>query len=613
VRPEQLATDHRFLPLKETTVRILSSLIGSLVVCGLAAIDPQRAQAQNTPAAHAPQVHAVLSSTDDLTSDLKVITELAGPQGVKGWKAFKDLLDLTFEGVDPKRPLVLDVLVNPTGSEMRAYFPVVGQPGPQLGQQFLGNLAGIGIKQKKLVQNFYQLGGGAAPMQGSAFDGYLRLLPAPTNCAVIAKKREVLPPNLGDPTKDKVVAALLAKAFDVGLIVKNDKLDAASIQARRADFQKAKSELLAGLKQKPETTAEEFAVDQAVFRHLLEEVERFVAESSELTLGWITDAPKKEARLDFELATAPGSSLEESAKQLGQTPSLFANVARSENAILSGRLNFPLDTLRKTNALAGIPLLRARANARIAASTSRTDDQKTAFKAAANLWYDMLEANVNAGVLDGMIEISQAKEEKANLLCGIKVLDGQPLVPILELIPAISTGLKVQLNVEKVGDYSLHKLQIPEDITEFNLLFGKGAPIHLATGPKAVWLAIGAKSLEQLKPAIEATHQEHNAPADQFLALFLRVSPWVEWLHGVRSEQDAKPSEKKLTEEEARVKSERDALRKRALESLKLGQDTIETKMSAKGGQVSGSTRYGEGILRFIGNEIANFSNTTLK
>jgi hypothetical protein len=583
-----------------------------LIVCGFVTLSRDVAQAQNTPAAHAPQVHAVLNSTDELTSDLKVVTELAGPQGIKGWKAFKDFLDLIFDGVDPKRPLVLDVLVNPTGSEMRAYFPVVGV-GQQLGQPFLTNLNGIGIKQKKLVQNFYQLGGGAVPMQGSAFDGYLRLLVAPTNYAVIAKKREILPPNLGDPTKDKVVTALLAKAFDVGLMVKNDKVDEASIKARRADFQKGKTELQAGFKQKPETTNEEFAVDQAVFNHLLEEVERFVAESSELTLGWITDAPQKEARLDFELTTAPGSSLEESAKQLGQTSSLFANVARSENAILSGRLNFPLDTLRKTNALAGIPLLRARADARIAASASRTDEQKTAFKAAAKLWYDMLEANVNAGVLDGMIEITQTKEEKANLLFGIKVTDGQPLVPILELVPAISTGLKVQLNVEKVGDYSLHKLEIPEDIAGFNSLFGKGAPIHFATGPKAVWLAIGAKSLEQLKTSLEAINKENHAPADQFLALFLRVGPWVEWLHEVRAEQDAKPSEKKLTEEEARIKSERAALRKRAIESLKPGQDSIETKMSAKGGHVSGSTRYGEGILRFIGNEVANFSNTTLK
>ena len=599
---------------KESTLRIIRQI--ALILFASSGLIGGAAFAQQAPPAHASQIHAALKSTDELFADLKFLCELAGPQGVKGWKLLEPFLQMTFDGTDPKKPFVLDILVNPNGSDIRAHFPLLVDPKKpiaQLGQKFLANLTGIGIPNKRLTAGFFQLGGGNAPMQGASFNGYLRILPPPITYASISTDRNLVPPSLPDPTKGNVVAALLAKDFDLGLFMKNVKQAEADQKARRADFKKAKENLLAGLKQKPEDTPEGFAVQKALLEHNLGELERFIAESDELTLGWITDVPKKEARLDFELTTIPGSALETSAKLLGKTPGVFASVPRSPDASLSGRIHFPLDEFRQSSLLASMPLYRASAAVDIAASTNKSDDQKTAMKLASNLFFDMVEAEVKVGVIDAMIEVSQANGEKANLVFGIKAKDGQALKGILELIPKMNPDYKVQVDAEKVGDYSVHSIQIPENHEDFEMIFGKGAPVFVATGPNSWWVAIGSKSLDQFKLAQGAVGQGNAAQANNFLTLFTRVGPWVELIDTRRTRLDAVPSDKKLTEADLKDKKDRAAVRKLALDTFKAGKGTLETKLDANNGRVTGSTRFDEGILHFIGTAIADFSNKTLK
>ena len=585
----------------------------ALVLCGSLGLIGGVAVAQQAPPAHAPQIHVALNSTDELMADLKFLCELAGLQGGKGWKLLEPFLVETFAGTDPKKPFVVDVLFNANGSDVRAHFPLLVDPKKPLGQKFLTNLAGIGIHNKRFGGGVIQLGGGAQVVPGEAFNGFLRILGPPINYASISTDRFLLPANLPDPTKGNVVAALLAKKYDLGLLMKNVKQADTDQKARRADFQKAKENLLAGLKKKPEDTPEGFALQKALLEHNLGELERFIAESDELTLGWITDAPKKEARLDLELSTIPGSALDTSAKLLGQAPGMFASVPRSPDAILSGRLHFPLDEFRQSSLVSSMPLYRAAADADITASTNKSAEQKEAMKLASKLWFDMVDAEVKAGVIDALIEMSQANGEKSNLVFGIKAKDGQALKGILELIPKMNADYKVQLDVEKVGDYAIHSIQIPENREDFEMIFGKGAPVFVATGPNAWWVAVGAKSLDQLKLALGAAGQGNAVQANNFLTLFGRVGPWIEYIDTRRARLDALPSDIKLTEADVKDRKDRAALRKVALDTFKSGKGTFETKLDAKAGRVTGSTRFDEGILHFIGSAISDFSNKTLK
>ena len=586
----------------------------ALALCAVLGMSEQTVFAQVATPTHAPEIRAALSSGDDFTADLKFLTELAGPQGVRGWKLLESFLIEIYGGTDTSKPAIVEILLSPTGGDSRVYIPLQVIAGKPLGEKFLRNIDGIGFKpQKKLVSNFYQIGGGAKPIPGAAFNGFLRLLPAPINYAVIAANRESLPLNLTDPKAGKVAAALLAKKFDLGLMLKNSKADVASIKARADDFQKVKDELNAGLKQAADALPEEFAVQKALLQHNLGELSRFVSESSELTLGWTTDAPKKEARLDLELEAIPGTDLETSAKLLGLAPGMFSGVPRAENAIFSGRIHFPLDEFRKTSFLGAVPLLRASADAQVEASKGYSSEQKVARKLAWKVWFDMLNDGVNEGVVDGLVDVSQATGEKANLLFALKAKDGNAVKGILEQLPKINDACKVQFDVEKVGDFAIHALTLPDTDEDLELLFGKGVPVFVACGPNAMWVAVGAKSLDSLKKALVAAAQPNAALANNFLTMYYRVGPWVELVDARRVRLDAKPSDVKLSDADLKDKKDRAAHRKLALEILKEGKDTIETKLDAMNGRVTGSTRFDEGLLKFIGSEIAKFSNETLK
>lgn len=557
------------------------------------------AQQAATPQ-HAPQVHGILASGDELKADLKFLVELAGPSGVKAWKPLNETLDTFLSGIDLKRPILVEVLLSGSGSEYRSYFPLPTNDAQ--GKLFISNLDLSGIKGKRLATGFSQLSG--------AFSGFLRVI---HGHAVIAEKRDSLPLNLANPAT--TFAGLVAKKFDVGLMVRNDKQAAADQDARRKDFQKVRENLLAGLKQKSEESSEDYQIRRGGLEHNLSELERFLAESAELYLGWTTDAPSKNAKLDFELKAIKDSSLEESAKQMGKAPGTFASVPRSPDAVLSGRINFPLDNMRKNAALGWVPLARKSAEQRADAAESKTPEQKAALKKAANLWFDMLDAGISAGVVDGMIEVSQAAGQKNNLVFGIKAPDGNALKGIVELIPQIRSNLKVQMDAEKVGDVAIHKIEVPaaENEGDFELLFGKGAPVHVATAANAWWVAIGANSLDQLKAAIAAAGKNEGVDAANFFTLYVKAGQWIETLDTRRTRLDAQDTGKKLTEAEAKAKKERDAHRKLAIEAFKQGKDTWETKLHGKDGHITGSTTFDEGILRFIGSAIAKFSNETLK
>ncbi|MCX7420215.1 MAG: hypothetical protein NT013_11835 [Planctomycetia bacterium] len=576
--------------------------------------------AQQAPPPHAPAIHGALLSGEELVADLKFLTELA-PNGANGWKLLKQVLDTFMDGTDPSKPVIVDVILNSTGSEVRTYFPVKDPPGKPLGQKFLANLEGFGIKSKRLAAGLFQLGGGDKIDPQAVFNGFLRVLSTPINYAVIASSRNNLPANLTDPTKGKTVAALLAKKLDLGLMIRNEKQSTADQEARKKDFLKVKDNLTAGLKQQADESAETFELRKGTLTHNLDELERFIAESAELVFGWTTDSGKREARLDFELSTIAGTALETSAKLLGQTPGMFASVPRSADAMLSGRINFPLDEMRKTHAIGAIVLARASASKRIDTEKDKTDEWKDSTKAASNLWFDIMQTGVNAGVVEGMIEVSQAPGEKINLVFGIKAPNGNDLKPILELLPKMKSDVKVQFDIEKAGEVSIHSITIPVADADIEEAFGKDAVLYVATGPTAWWVAIGSKSLEQLKAAIEVVGKANDADASNFLTLFVKASPWIELLDGRSTRRDGadpakKDPAKKLTDEEAaaaKAKRDREAVRKLALEAFKAGKDTWETKLEAKDGKVTGSTRFDEGILRFIGSGIAKFSNENLK
>ena len=90
---------------------------------------------------------------------------------------------------------------------------------------------------------------------------------------------------------------------------------------------------------------------------------------------------------------------------MGKRPSDFANVPRTEKPILSGRINHPLDPMRQENLKEFSEFFRRQTKETIAAEETATDEEKANRTKGTDLFFDLLNKNIEAGEFDGFAEV----------------------------------------------------------------------------------------------------------------------------------------------------------------------------------------------------------------
>jgi len=626
-----------------------------------------------------PRVTVVQSSADEYLNDMQYIVELAGAKGKAEWKKnLKPFFDFFTPGIDLTKPIRVDVFLDDE-TRVRLNVPIANL------KNFLGNLKTFGIKNKpvpKGAKDFFEL-----MLPPKAF---LRLT---NGYAVMSNLKTDVPAGLADPVM--AIEDLLAKKYDVGAEAKND---AKGIKKRREAFHKFSRNLLDATKKKTGEDADDFEIRKLVLTQQLQVAERFFVESSQLVAGWTTDVPQKEGRFDIELVALGGTSLEEAIKLLGQTPSYFAHIKRSESAILSGRINFTLDKFYKDQLLALTKLVRPNAKKRIDSLENKSDEKKQSGKTAVELLLDLFEAGTKAGEVDGFVEVFQEKGGQHSLMGGIRVPHGNTPLDILKLLHKIDSNVKLELVVDQEGNVGIHKLTgLFKDDTDLKEFFGDDAAVFFAFDNQAVWFSIGKESLSKLKAAMQQVNQQDEQEGHQegrlasvveptseeriekligdldddsfqtresatvelmklrtaaeslmrtiltqtkslevryrirliletkvpkstvqpkldapLVDVHVKVGPWIEFLDRRRKRLDKENADAKLTDKEKTAKQERENIRQMALSTFKQGGDTINLTLRRSGDQVDVKTIFGEGILRFVGSLMADFSAETL-
>jgi hypothetical protein len=122
-----------------------------------------------------------------------------------------------------------------------------------------------------------------------------------------------------------------------------------------------------------------------------------------------------------------------------------------------------------------------------------------------------LIGSVKKGQLDGAVAIAgPAKDGKFTILGGFS-LDNAPAVEkaARELVKGRDFAKVVQLDVEKVGAVSIHKVDLLTLFTEnqrrdLAKVFGENAPGYVAFASDAVFAAVGPDALDRIKAALDA-------------------------------------------------------------------------------------------------------------
>lgn len=549
--------------------------------------------------AEEPRFTFVQPGADRLREDLKYLVNLAPtPALKKEWENLDATLESFLAGVDGKTPIRVDAILGDKEIFYQLNFPVTKLEGKG---GFLENVASFGYTIKKNSAGYYDL-----TESGAAKRKYF--LRSNGKYAMLGQRLQDIPANSPDP--DKLAAQLLDKTQDVVLELKNT---AATLTERQADFTKLRTELEAAVKFKRDEPKELFELRKIWTSQQLAEVQRFVVESEILNVSWTTDTEKAVGIGKLLLRALPGTDLEKSIAQLGTTESYFSAIELHDQPVTSGKLCFEIDELRKAHANELYPALNAALGLNIDGRENLSADGKAAAKEFAETFFNFCSQGLSLGVVDSYVDLHGIDGGVHNMTCAIRVVDAAPAEKLVTLLPKIRDDWKISLEVATHNGVKIHQLTFPERrLQGFQSVFGKDQTnLYVGIGKDIVWGAAGPGGLEELKKAIDTQAAGTKKISPIVLSGKVKFGPTVRLLEIFRDNTPVVKTGKSKAELDRIKKLE--TLRKLAVDSFAQGDDIMTFQLERKDKDVVGDLQINEGVLRYVGAVIANFSKEALR
>jgi len=246
-------------------------------------------------------------------------------------------------------------------------------------------------------------------------------------------------------------------------------------------------------------------------------------DGKELSLKAFVDAKTDELSIELNLVAKDGTPLAKTFAGLTGRNSLPAGIVAAKNASA------------QVFAKAGLPDELKKKFAPVIDGLAKDAIENSGDRGATTRILDPLVATAKAGNLDFAASLVPTAKGHHNLIAAVGVVDAKDLEKVLKDFAPIIPGDAVDLSfdVEKIGDFNLHKIEVKIADENFEKMFGT----------KMVWLAVSADciaiSIEQDGALIKAGLKAKPAPApvmslDVALA---KIVPLVE--------KDLKPDETK--------------------------------------------------------------------
>lgn len=543
------------------------------------------------------RIRVVIPSLDQAEEDLKWLVELSPNTGLrKQWKTLKeDFLDAFTQGVDLTQPASVDIVFRKDGISKELRIPIKDLTGKSAG--FLPSLEGMGFKIEPRPAGNATFFTVTESKKKPFFIRYEK------KYAWTSPVKEAIPANLPPATKD--MQPLLGLKKDIAAELKND---AEGLKARRDNFQGLRKELEALIKPRRNEDPNAFELRKLSLIQQLNEAERFVVEAEELLATWETDekGPKHSARGEFSLTALPGTDLEKSLEEFATKPSYFANVTLHPEPLMVGRITFPLDAIRKAHAKEFYKLVRPPLEGEIGKRSGKSDTQKTAMKKAMNLFFDMLDAGADQGVLDAFVDAHPTAPGKNVLICGIRAADGKKADEIVKMLPEIQADWTVKLDSQKHADVSIHEVTIPKSRqASFQKIFKGETVAYVGTSKDAVWGAAGTDAITHLKAAIDEAAKPAPEKADPvFITYQVQVAKLVTLMEIV--EKEAPAGNAQLNKEEKQRLKDLERYRKLAQEAMNGCNSLMTGEAKRNDKKIEGHMELNQCVLQFVGSVIAD-------
>lgn len=455
------------------------------LACVLTLVPAARSIAQD--GAQKPALVVSIASADVLLGDISYLTKAAGAPELGG---FINLMAGQYvAGLDTKRPSGI-------------FVHVAGNKPVGIGFVAVSNFDQVVNKIEEGVGELEDVGGGVRKLSLQR-DIFIK---QQGGWAFISDSAANLTGLPEDPTK---MLGGLNEQYNIGIRIGVQSIPEALRQTAMAEVKK-------GFEQAMEAQgadAQEIELQQNLGRQSIANLNQFMEEADEVTIGWGVDKKDGRTYLDFSVTALDGSKL---AKQVASTTNAKSNFTGFLLPDAAATLHFTslVTGQEQTQFLEMLKVLRASAVEEIDNDDDLPNEQvRKLAKEFVGSMIDILNATVESGKLNGGAAVL-LNAETVQFVAGGYVADGRAveteIKKLVQLAKEADAGadldsIKFNASQHKGVDLHTFTVPIPEDERDARRVLGDRLDVVVGTGPQSAYVAFGKGCTELLKQVIDAS------------------------------------------------------------------------------------------------------------
>jgi hypothetical protein len=256
----------------------------------------------------------------------------------------------------------------------------------------------------------------------------------------------------------------------------------------------------------------------------IENLNQFMEEADEITIGWGVNREDGKTYLDFSITAIEGSELAKQIAASTNTKSRFSGFLLPEAA---ATLHFTSSIADKEKAQIKemLKVARISASEELDNDTDIPNEQvRKLAKGFVDAMIDIVDATIEDGTINGGAAVV-LNQETFQFVAGGFVADGKAvekeLKNLVVLAKEAQTGAEldnIKFNAGKHKGVNLHtfSVPIPDDEQEARRVLGDRLDVVVGTGPQSAYVAFGKGSLALLKKVIDRSAATSDAPPMAF-------------------------------------------------------------------------------------------------
>ncbi|MCM2370212.1 hypothetical protein [Aporhodopirellula aestuarii] len=346
------------------------------------------------------------------------------------------------------------------------------------------------------------------------------------NWAVLARNRSVLDRVPADPSS---VISQMGSDYDIAI-----RLDMQQIPAAVRDA--LIGQLRQGFDQAMSRQGDEAASAREYAEQSMEQLEQVISQTDDLMVGVDIDATGRRIVVDASFTAIPGTKLARVYSEQKPVPSAYSMVVRDDAAgYFHAAASISPETIETArgsieNAMKMVGTMLGQSNR---LSESEINEATDVVKRLADLALSSYEeGKVDAGAL----LLTDAGSMK--FVMGCFVADGGEAASIVKDIANKLQGRgdapRFEFDRDTYKGVTMHlvEAEVPAKEDEVRKIFGDTVRVHIGTGEKAVYVALGDQSIDLMKEMIDGAGSP-VAPSDDLARFELNLMPILQFAQSV--------------------------------------------------------------------------------